>query len=280
MNPEIAAAQAARRKALVFPREHGAWGMLLVPLLSGAAVAPVNARTIAAVLLYTVAAVALLWLRTPVESWFGLSVMRAQTKDERTLALRYTAIAGGIAIAAVVALFWGGRNILLLPIGGVAGVAVAAQMTVRSLGRRYRTASQVVGAIGLTSTAAGAYYVAAGRIDRTALVLWIANWLFAAAQIQYVQMQVRYSQTGYPERLRRGRLFLMELAAIPAVVLLAGVFGLLPIAALVAFVPTLVRVTMWCFSGPRQLVLKRVGLTELSHAIVFGVLLIVAFVVR
>lgn len=30
--------QKARRRALVVPREHGAWGMLLVPLLTGAAV--------------------------------------------------------------------------------------------------------------------------------------------------------------------------------------------------------------------------------------------------
>ena len=54
--------------------------------------------------------------------------------------------------------------------------------------------AQIIGAIGLTSTAAGAYYVASGTLDRTAVLLWIANWLFAADQIHFVQTRIRGQQ--------------------------------------------------------------------------------------
>ena len=54
--------------------------------------------------------------------------------------------------------------------------------------------AQVIGAIGLTSTAAGAYYVTTGQLDRIAIALWLANWLFAGNQIHFVQLRIRSSR--------------------------------------------------------------------------------------
>src|SRR5690349_4873943 len=71
--------QKARRRALVVPREHGAWGMLLVPLVTGAAVGLLDGGRLAPVLLLLLAVLALFWLRTPVESWLGTNGIRAQT---------------------------------------------------------------------------------------------------------------------------------------------------------------------------------------------------------
>ena len=62
-----------RRRALILPREHGAWGILLVPLVTGAAVGLQAGGPFYPVLLFTTAVVALFWLRTPLESWFGTS---------------------------------------------------------------------------------------------------------------------------------------------------------------------------------------------------------------
>jgi hypothetical protein len=58
----------ARLHSLVIPREHGAWGMLLVPLATGAAVAVLAGGHISSLPLLVIAAVAIFWLRTPVES--------------------------------------------------------------------------------------------------------------------------------------------------------------------------------------------------------------------
>ena len=81
-------------KAMVIPREHGAWGMLLLPLATGAVVAAGSSVNWGALALFLVAALSLFWLRTPVEAWLGTSAIKAQTPQERSTVLAVsTAIA-------------------------------------------------------------------------------------------------------------------------------------------------------------------------------------------
>src|ERR1035438_10794329 len=81
----IASTHNARHKALVIPREHGAWGMLLVPLATGAVASlRSNVNGGGTLALFIVAAMSLFWLRTPVESWLGASPIKAQTDRKST----------------------------------------------------------------------------------------------------------------------------------------------------------------------------------------------------
>src|SRR5689334_9081337 len=73
------AAQSSRVRHLVWPREHGAWGMLFVPLATGAAVGLMHGGSAATLGLLVVAAFSLFCLRTPVESLWGTSAMKART---------------------------------------------------------------------------------------------------------------------------------------------------------------------------------------------------------
>src|ERR1019366_7623189 len=59
----------------------------------------------------------------------------------------------------------------------------SARLVRGKIGRAARMAAQMVGALGLTSTAPAAYYVVTGRLDAAAWALWLANWLFAGDQI-------------------------------------------------------------------------------------------------
>src|ERR1700743_666218 len=81
-------AQQARKRTMLIPREHGAWGMLLVPLATGAVVASRLGVHAGPLVLLIVATLALFWMRTPVEAWLGLSPIKAQTKQERASVLR------------------------------------------------------------------------------------------------------------------------------------------------------------------------------------------------
>src|ERR1700752_1383080 len=90
----------ARRKALVIPREHGAWGMLLVPLATGAAVGFLFGRNVTSFLLLLTVSLALFWLRTPAESLLGTSPMKAQTVPERWLATKFVLILATVALVA------------------------------------------------------------------------------------------------------------------------------------------------------------------------------------
>ncbi len=181
-------AQQARKRTMLIPREHGAWGMLLVPLATGAIVASRLGFHAGPLVLFVVATLALFWLRTPLEAWLGLSPIKAQTKQDQASVLRLIVLLCVVALASLGILFATGYARGLVVIGIVAAVAFGVQEIVKKLGRAGRMPAQIIGAIGLTSTAAGAYYVASGALDRTAVLLWIANWLFAADQIHFVQI--------------------------------------------------------------------------------------------
>ena len=86
-----------RRRALILPREHGAWGLLLVPMVTGAGVAFHQASHIFPLILLLTAALALFWLRTPLESLLGTSAMRAQTLEEAHTLRSIIVLLAGIA---------------------------------------------------------------------------------------------------------------------------------------------------------------------------------------
>ena len=61
-NTDTMAVQRTRMRALIIPREHGAWGLLLVPLLTGMAAGITSADQIWPSLMFSVAALSLFWL--------------------------------------------------------------------------------------------------------------------------------------------------------------------------------------------------------------------------
>lgn len=270
-----------RTRALVVPREHGAWGLLLVPLVTGACIGVPHGSHLSGLLWFLTASIALFWLRTPVESWLGTSPMRVQSASERRTVINAAVAIGAIAALSLAGLFWGGRNYGLLVVGAVAGTAFALQGAVKLFGRRMRMAAQMIGAIGLTSTAAGAYYVTTGQLDERAAVVWAANWLFAGDQIHFVQMRLHNSRiSGFAEKFSRARTFFLGQFAMLVVVTWVAGLGLVPAFAAIAFVPVVVRGVWWFFQKAEPLQLHWLGITELLHSITFAVLLIASFYVR
>ena len=270
-----------RLKAMVIPREHGAWGMMLVPLATGAIVALRFGVNGGALTLFIVAAMSLFWLRTPVEAWLGTSAIKTQSNTERAFVLRVILGVGALAAACIITLLWNGHNHDLLLLGAVAALAFAVQAAVKKLGRKGRMPAQIIGAVGLTSTAAGAYYVATGKLDITALALWLANWLFAGDQIHYVQVRIRSSRAvAMNEKLQQGIAFLVGQVVLIGAILAACRFRFFPTAVALAFVPVLFRGTWWFVHGREPLDVHKLGYSELRQALVFGALLCAAFLVQ
>ncbi len=267
----------ARMRTMLWPREHGAWGILLVPLATGAAVGVMEGGPPGAVLLFLAASVALFCLRTPMESLVGASAMRAQKGAERQRVALGAAVYSVIALATLVALLRGGHNRGLLLIGAAAAVCFAAQAVLRRLGRSTRTGSQIIGALGLTSTAAGAYYVTTGQFDIRALALWGANWLFAADQILFVQLRLHAAKVeGIGQRFAQGWHAVAGLGVTIALLLGAFELHLMPKRAVLAYHPMMLRNLWWYFQKPGPLNVHRLGLRELISAVLFGAIFIVA----
>ncbi len=271
-------AQQLRKRTMIVPREHGAWGILLVPLATGAIVAAGAAFNPVATALFVVATLSLFWLRTPLEAWLGLSPIKAQTTDERRSVMKVIATLAAVALASVGLLFANGYTRGLLIIGSIAACSFAAQAAVKKLGRSGRMPAQIVGAIGLTSTAAGAYYVANGTLDATALLLWAANWLFAADQIHFVQIRIRGSRlTTWQAKVGRGRWFLLGQLGLLVVLAAASAGRTISPWVILAFVPALLRGISWFFSPSQPLDVHKLGFSELRQALLFGAILSAAF---
>ena len=267
-----------RLGSLIVPREHGAWGLLFVPVATGGAIGLRAGGNGLPLIALTIAALALFWLRTPVESWLGTSLVRAQGQRERRSVGVTILILAAVAAFALASLFSAGRNNDLLPLGLIAMVAILAQGLLRKLGRRRRVLSQVVGTLGLTVTAAAAYYVVTGRLGHAAWALWMANFLFACNQIHFVQLRIHSARvSGWSQKIACGRNFLVGQMLLATALVVAWRLALLPGLAALAFLPLLVRGIAWFFERQKSLTVRRLGWTELAHAVIFGVALIAGF---
>ncbi|MGO8796007.1 MAG: YwiC-like family protein [Candidatus Sulfotelmatobacter sp.] len=276
---QIAALPNRRLGSLIAPREHGAWGLLLVPLATGGVIGVLAGGDLLPLAAFTVAALTLFWLRSPVESWLGTGLLRAQSQQERHgvgITILILAAVAGLALAS---LFWETRNSKeLLLLGLIAGVAFAGQSLLRKLGRQTRMLSQIVGTVGLTVTAPAAYFVVTGQLDREAWALWMANLLFAGNQIHYVQLRIHSARaSNFLQKFKSGRSFLLGEILLAATLAFAWYSHWLNALAALAFLPLLVRGAVWFFESPQPLLVRKLGWTELGHGVLFGVLLIAGF---
>lgn len=268
----------ARGRSFVLPREHGAWGMLLVPLLTGAAAGNPRGERVIWIFLFAAVALGLFCLRTPVEAALQISPGRPQNDAERRLIHYFIYIYASVAGSALVVLFCWAHAYGLLLLGAAAAIAFLLQAVLKQLGRETRMNAQLTGAIALSSTSVGAYYLATGHFGPIAAMIWLANWLFAANQIHFVQLRIHSARAlTSGEKLLQGKGFLIHQAFLLLFLGLIWRAGWLPGLILAAFAPLLVRGFAWFLESPRPLRVHRLGVSELLYAIVFGMVFIVGF---
>jgi len=175
---------------LLVPREHGTWGLLLFPLISGAImgyVAGSNA-SLAALLWFLLTTVSAFLIYQLLEGFFGSSLIKARSRQQECIAILSVTTLALIATTGVLELFHLHRRLVLS--FGLAALGCFCVRLLLGSSRSTRVPRQLIGALGLSSAAAGAYYTASGKIDRTGILLWLASWLFAVGQIEYVHLRI------------------------------------------------------------------------------------------
>jgi hypothetical protein len=228
--------------------------------------------------LFAIAVFALFCARTPAEILLGISPLHAQTTAERRRVRAVFSAFTGVALLTLTGLLWDGRNNGLLWLGAVCGVLFLWQSLLRRCGRQERVAAQLVGSLGLTASAAGAYYVASGHLNLVMLALWITNWMFVGNQVQFVQLRIRGARLqNRRQKFGAGRVFFASQFMMILMLGCAARLGMLPGTVIAAFLPVFVRGLVWFFRRPQPLRIHYLGLTELGHALVFGVLLIASY---
>lgn len=265
-----------RRWVLVWPREHGAWGILLVSLITGAAVGLASAENLVPLLWLTLGAIAAFCLRTPVENSMPRSPFRPRTRAEWQWVMLAAAVYVVIGTFAGIMLWVNGAMRLIWLPALAACALFALQAVLKRFGRAWRMPSEILAAFGMTLAAAIGYLVASGRSGDMAIGVWLLNGLFATNQILYVQFRISETRdTRKTSSLLRKQIFLLSEAVTAAAILAGSLTGVLPLFALISFVPLLVRGAIWSFrTTPAPLRIHRLGKTELAQAIVFGLLLV------
>lgn len=259
------------RTALRLPKEHGAWGMLYVPLLLGALVAGTGAGRVA----FLALSATLFFIGR--ESFLGWWRARSRGRDAGSapkVAFLYLGLSAVVAAPLVLYSALTG----LIPLGLIAAALLLwnAQQAAR---REERTMfTELVGIAGLTLTAPAAHYVAAGRWESTAVWLWALSAVYFASSVFYVRLRVLTAYPKNPEELVHIRrwcgLFHAGLALCLVIVVLGGQLHWLIFA---AYLPVVTRAFRHLVRPARELVLRRVGVLEIVYSVVFLVFAVLAF---
>jgi len=169
------------------PREHGAYGQLLVPLITALAIGRPGVAAVAC----AVAIVAAFLAHEPLLVLLGQRGARA-ARDQRAAAMRWLALFAGIAVvlggAALVTVDRSVRVALLVPLVGAAalGVMIAGR-------NEHSSGGEIVAAVTLSSVAAPVALAAGSSVIAavTCAVVFAAGFVVATIAVREVIAQTR-----------------------------------------------------------------------------------------
>jgi len=235
------------------PREHGAWGILLIPFATAVGIARTWNLQVALLLV----------------SVMCFYVARTSFLKQDTTWTLFL-LAGSAACLAPLLGVW--RLWWLGALG-----AAAAPLAFRKSGRSL--VAQLIAVAGLTLTAPAAWYTATGNLNQHAWLLWGLNFLYFAGGVLYVKMHVAAAARRKPfetaaEKISWGGTNLTFYGGMALCVVGLAMARLIPWLATLAFVPVVVRAIIGVGRLSSQLHIKRLGWTEVAHSIVFAALLI------
>lgn len=168
----------------MFPREHGAWSMLLQPFLAGLILFGTGGWMAAATLMCMLG---LFLLKEPLIVLGRQQFVWREKKPESQIALRWALGLGIILAAGAVLHFkaWPTEYLLAFGLGAIALTAAATWLTIRNEQRSIWL--QVVSAAGLTAGAPAIALTATGSVPREALVLWACSALCCVSGVLTVR---------------------------------------------------------------------------------------------
>lgn len=260
---------------LRMPTEHGAWGMLAVPFLSAAAVSNQWNWPLP---LCGACALALYLLRGSTEAQGG--------NWKLLLVPAHLALVATAALSAIALLVLYQRYELII-VGALGTILYGVQQWLVAQHDPQRTekrslAAELVGVGLLSLTAPAAWIASRGGMDLIGAQVWILNLAFFLGGVLYVKYRVRGLQAhrefaGGRERLRFA--WPVILYHLLLVIFLAAWVWVQPRSAamLVAFTPGVLRAGGLFFHLGNRFPIRRLGWTEVAHAVVFAVLLVMAF---
>lgn len=236
------------------PREHGAWAVLYGSLLAGLGVA--GHAGVAAMLLVPGLTAGLLAVGA-LATLASAAAAPQRRRHARIWLVVWTGVTGAALLPGILMLPAPAAGVLVL---AAAGLAAARTAAVRAHQER-ALAAELLGVGALTLAGPFAHAVALGRLEHTALLVWVLPFLFFASGVSYVRMRlaaVRAVRTGRPgaEAFRSCLAYHLLLLVVAPVLAMAGV---VPWLTLLAFAPALWRAAVGLRNPAGPLDVRRLG---------------------
>ncbi|MDP3543160.1 MAG: YwiC-like family protein [Elusimicrobiota bacterium] len=252
----------------MLPLEHGAWAILLAPILIGLIAAPIFSPL--AAVLFVLGALAVFVSRAP------LQVLLAKPRDRRAqgwLAF-YAVLATGAFVPLILLLgCW-----KLLYFAVPSGLLLAENLLANRSGKRFSAFNEGAGVFGLCLGAPAAYYAASFQLDARAWSIWLLCSAFYLGPIFYVKMAaLQHRAVADPGALpalsaMRARSNLYHVLTAGAVGAWAATGGV-PSATAIPFIAAFLKSVQRGLRAPERVDFKALGYSEVGYSVLFVVVM-------
>lgn len=244
------------------PREHGAWAMWIVPMLSAAIVSSFSLNFFFLFVCFTLLYV----VHHPVVSMIK---RKSLLKGDDTVSV--AAFVLPALLLGIVLVVFAGRVWLLL--FGAAEIAIFVFSIKAFLDREQRSfLNELTVVAALTLSAPAAYYAITDLIDLKAIVLYVLNFLFFGSSVFYVKMRIEFLRTKGIWKDGAGNARVMMLVyhlLLIAIVLSAGILGVVNVWVLLGYVPMVIQVAAGTFSKETRMNFTRLGVALIAQSVIF-----------
>lgn len=260
----------------IIPKEHGAWAVLLVPLLIGA---QLGGGIDWFVLFFSLSSLGVFLSYVPAQTLLRSALGRRVDGERLITSRQWTLVYLAAAVVFILPVLLVRGRWLLLPIGAL-GMGCFFLNFILTRVQAKTILGDLAAVLGLTLTGPSAYYVVSDRLDTTALIVWLLDVLFFGSCVFYVHMRIQARAAKKTDWVFRDRVAYGGLNLIYHLAMIVGLVALVferltPSLVLLAFVPITIN-ALW---GTMRLVsetnFKRLGFTLLTHSIAFMVLLLI-----
>jgi len=257
------------------PREHGGWGIVLIPFLTAVMIAG-EVRGAVWVALLTVLAAFI--ARYPLELLLVPGLYRRAGSPERSRAHTFAWAYGLLATAMGVFLIAYWRLYLLLPLGAIAVALFLLHVWAGREGEDRSLAMELAGTAGLTLSGLVGWVAATEGVDGTGLLVWALNCLFFCSGILYVKARLRSRLAVHRPDLAAGSALMVgwHLVLVALVAAMVVWKWLSPVIVL-PFVVAAARAIWGVRQGGRPFALRRLGWSEVGLSLFFAMFLTLGF---
>lgn len=256
----------------MLPREHGAWAILIAPILVGLLIAPAFSPLAAG--LFVLGALAAFLVRAP------LQALLARPEDRKALKwlALYAALTAGSFFPLIAVL--GRWKLLLFAVPAI--LLLAQNLTANRSGRRFSAFNEAAGVLGLCLGAPAACYAASFELGPRAWALWLLCSAFFLGPIFHVKMAALQHRAVADPALLPGLERMRRLSTAYHGLTLAAVGGWaasggLPAPAAIPFAGAFLKTVRRGALAPERVDFRALGYVEVAYSILFVAVMGMAF---